>query len=152
MNTQIFMKEGISSPLTTTGAFCRWAPPHLPEHTTRELQNTRAEQCSCQFQAFFTMLCAWHGPASSFSGTCRTRNRIRSVVMAELSGWEQGAVGSVMKILGISKATPPCLQLWCSHYLLAVSLTAMPSGFLSPPAPYSLCVSTTQVKITTQVQ
>lgn len=146
VNTQLFMKEGIAPPLTTTVLF---VTEHLPSSrdTAQGSYKGRAVQ-HCQFQACFTMLHAQHGPAPSPSGICGTGNRIRSVVMAELSGWEQGVAGSVRKMLGISKAAPPCLQLCCSHYLLAVSLTAMPSGFLSPPVPYTLCFS---VKIATQV-
>lgn len=141
VNTHLFMKEGIAPPLTTTVLL-----------VAECLSSSRdMAQGHCQFQAFFTMLHAWHGPAPSPSGICGTRNRVRSVATAELSGWEQGTRDSVTKMLGISKAAPPCLQLWCSHFLLAVSLAAMPSGFLSPPVPYTLCVSATQVKIATQI-
>lgn len=121
------MKEGIAPPLTTTVVF---VSEHLPSSQDMAQGNYKGRAVQhCQFQAFFTMLPAWHGPAPSFSSTCGTRNRIRSVVMAELSGWEQGVAGSVVKMLGISKAAPPCLQLWCSHYLLAVSLAAIPEDF-----------------------
>lgn len=50
-----------------------------------------------------------------------------------------------MKTLGISKAAPPCLRLWCSHCLPAVSLPALLAAFLSPHLPYALCVSAAQV-------
>lgn len=66
--------------------------------------------------------------------------------MAEVSGWEWGKGSTVMKILGIGKAAPPCLQLWCSHCLLAVSLPALPTAFLPPPLPWALCVSAAQVE------
>lgn len=127
------MKEGIAPPLTTTG---QSVAKHLPssQNTAQGNYKDRAGQ-HCQLQAFFTMLRAWHGPASSFSGTCGTRNRIRSVVMAGLSGWEQGGAGSVMKMLGISKAAPPCLPLppGCVPRSNALGIS------LSPCAIHSVC-------------
>lgn len=78
MNTQLFMKEGIAPPLTTTGLSVAECLPSSWDVAQGNYKGRAVQHC--QLQALFTMLRAQHLLSVG------TRNRIRSVVMAGLSG------------------------------------------------------------------